>query len=416
MRWLVLLIALSGCAHSKWQVLEHDGLLSLASLYAVPVAQDAKDPHRAEALSALVRLQELRHDDLQLPETLDRLARGGARFIEPDASRVAYLRARIALREGNFAEAVSLCEQVIPSSQLFERAQYLRAIALADFRLERSAESIAIFERLANQAVDPKVKIQATLSLGRIAYREQRWSDSVRWYSEVAKHEPLRARVLVEQAWALGQLGDWDAARANVTSDEVKRSGISEAQLVEALALRGSGRGDEAEMIILREAPDVPISPDDRLMSVEANIASGEAELKKVKSAELARQLNQNLKTLRRAAGDLASKNLEAQQEEKAATAGRLALLSVELALERKDLETAIKRQEALVAQPPVDGPLLSELRLRLAALQRAKAAVSRGVPEEKAITEAMTSFERFLESNPVDVRLREAREVLSPD
>jgi hypothetical protein len=502
MRSLLLALVLTGCAHSQpqvarlaelktiaglgkaledpnqppsarleieWQLaqaLERAGLLNLAFLYSVSIERALKHPHRVDAVRSLIRSQEPRHDDLLVPAILKQMAEGDqAPELPPEeTARLAWLRARIAFRIGKLQDVVSMCTSVPAQSPVFARCEYLRALALSDERLNSGAgtdEAIAILERLAQTITAAHengdgVRAQTLLALGRLAYRQQRWRNSVLWYRQAAKIPSVRARALVEQSSALLRLEEWDGALALLTRDEVRDSAIPEAPLMEALAWHYAGRWIEVEAAMVRalahdfsETVDWKTASAERALKAlrtESGIAAGalkifktnlrlqrllssigsfEAELETVNRVELwkesglgarfARFLRLNLEALEKAAGHLALMELRSLQTEKTGTRDRLLMLGVEASLARKDVEFAIQRLESVLAKLPDTGPATSDTLFRLAALKQARAELLQGADAEEAKAEVALLIKRVLEGDASYERLEEARRFLDP-
>lgn len=447
MRALVFALLLAGCAHSlpapdfsaitaisdasadpkkepaerfelEWQLaqaLERAGLFHLTTVYLMPLVRNPEHPHRREAIQALLRLHEGGRDHLLIPAVLQQVGEVSG-LTELEGARLAWLQAFNAYRRGELEQTLELCARVAPASPLFERAQYLRALALSDPRQAGAArvkEAIGVLEQIAPQARDMEALV--LLALGRLTYREQRWADARRWYDEAAKLESIRPQALVEQAWVFIQLGDWKAALSNVTRGEVWNAGRSEAPMLEALALHYSGRPADAEAVIQRiqSSPALKhdwrteedeslalealtsrrlVSADEqtqlrrnvrlaRLVSMldtldaELNVINQVAEWKRLGlHATFSRYLAMHRRPIKITAEHYALMELRELQLLTAFDRDVAELVGVEVALSRRDVPLAIRRLESVASKLPKTMPGTSDLWFRVAALQQAKA------------------------------------------
>lgn len=447
----------------EWELahaLERAGLLNLAFIYATPLARTPAHPHHLDGLETLARLQALRQDDFLIPSIFNQYFEkpNPAVLSAPAMARVAWLRARIAFRRGQHADALALCAQVPAGAPVFARAQYLKAIILADVRFEagaRSGEALTILERLARPA-DPKqeggeqVREQALLALGRLAYGQKRWADSVRWYEQATQLAPIRARALFEQSFAFIQQRDWASALARLRSSEVRNSGLTEASLTEAIALHYSGdpagaegalqkarhpldtvNWNEAEparaAVAWRTGRDVaPQSlalarEDRRLARLFASIESFELERRLVldtaewrgsRTAEdFERFLTLNLGTLQKTSAVGAHNEFKELQRFSAFHAQAADIVGIEVALARRDLNGAIECAERTLSPLESEGgPAASDVRFRLAALKQARAEVLTGADAAQESAEVAQLIARILAGDQTWERLEEAR------
>lgn len=447
----------------EWElvpVLERAGLLNLAFIYATPLARAPAHPHHLDGLETLARLQALRQDDFLIPSIFNQYFEkpNPAVLSAPAMARVAWLRARIAFRRGQLADALALCTQVPAGAPVFARAQYLKAIVLADVRVEagaRSGEALTILEGLAGPA-DPKqegaeqVREQALLALGRLAYGQKRWADSVRWYEQAAQLAPIRARALFEQSFAFIQQRDWASALARLRSGEVRNSGLTEASLTEAIALHYSGDAAAAEAALeqarhpldtvdwneaeparaadaWRTGRDVAPRPlalareNRRLTRLFASIESFELERRLVldtaewrgtgTAASFEKFLTLNLGTLQKVSAQLAHGEFRELQRFSAFHAQAADIVGIEVALARRDLNGAIECAERTLSPLESEGgPAASDVRFRLAALKQARAEVLTGADAAQEHAEVAQLIARILAGDQAWERLEEAR------
>ncbi|MDP1827412.1 MAG: hypothetical protein Q8L48_29350 [Archangium sp.] len=442
------------------QALERAELLNLTFIYAVRLVRTPLHPHQVDGLETLARLQELRQDDFLIPSLFNTEFQKPSppALSAPAMARVAWLRARIAFRRGKHADALALCAQVPAGAPVFARTQYLKAIMLTDVRVEGGAgagEAATILERLAGPA-DPKqeggeqVREQALLALGRLAYGQKRWADSVRWYEQAAQLAPIRARALFEQSFAFMQQRDWVSALARLRSGEVRNSGLTEASLTEAMVLHYSGDPAAAEVALeqARHGPETVdwneaeparaadawrtgrgVAPeplalareDRRLARLFASIESFELERRLVldtaewrgtgTAASFAQFLTQNLETLQKTSAILAHGEFKELQRFSSFHAQAADLVGIEVALARRDLNGAIGCAErTLTALQGEGGPVASDLMFRLAALKQARAEVLTGAEAAQERLEVAQLIARILGGDQTWPRLEEAR------
>lgn len=442
--------------------LERARLFYLAFIDASALA-NSESPQRVMALETLVRLQEERQDDFFIPSLLERLSNEKrlGNLSSAAAARVTWLTARIAYRRGLFGQVVSLCEQVPSTSADFARAQYLMALALADDRLDAGAgldRARSVLGRLA-EGVDARqeraeaVHAQSLLALGRLAYARREWSVSVAWYERAAKRPSVRSTALFEQSLALIRAGDFGRALELLRSDEVRQSGNPEVAVTEAMAAHFARDATSAEAALARAraAPRVDwakaesglaldacrtgrdVSPMELKLAREnpillrllASLESAENERRVVSQVEAWQRdstgaafdslLRPNIDTLRQVADRFCLNTFRSQQAAVATSEGLAELVGIEVALARRDLDTAIARTELVVSRMPAKGAPTSELLFRLMALKQARAEALKGPEAEEARAEVVTLLERIADQDPAFDRLEEARRLPNP-
>lgn len=443
------------------QALEHAGLLNLAFIYVTAILRAPGHPHFLEAVEAQLRLQALRRDELLAPSILNnKLAHGAPAGLSPQGTaRLAYVRARIAFRKGELKNCLSLTSEVPPSSPVFARTQYQRAIALADPRLEggaRTDEAITTLEALAAledpaQEERERVRDQTLLALGRLHYGARRWSDASRWYELAAKRPAVKARAMFEESFVRFQQRAWAAGLALLQSREVRDSGIAEAATAEAMALHFAGDQAGAERAIAAaqlhregdtvdwttaEAPRAEdacrtgrwlapqtlalLQENHRIALVLANLEAFENERLAVTSAwqgepatTFEMYLTQNLGSLKLALGSMCLTELRNLERESGVATDVADLIGIEVALSARDLDRAIERAERMMNHMPEKSVPRADLLFRLVALRQARAEVMTGPDAAAERTQIAKDLEEILAGDPSFERMEEARHFL---
>lgn len=442
--------------------LQRARLFTLAFIYGSGVAKSS-GPQRLAALETLVRLQEQRQDDFLIPSMLERLSReqGLSGLSAFAVERVTWFNARIAYHRGLLSQVVALCEQIPPTSIDFARAQYLMGLALADERLEGGAgreRALGVFGRLAegvdqNQTGAEVVHAQSLLALGRLAYARREWAAATAWYERAAKLPSVRTTALFEQSLALLRAGDFVRSVALLRSDEVRESGIAEVALTEAMALHFSRDATSAEAALTRAAGTAPNvdwsnaapgralevcktgqggSPlelklareNPRLTRLLASLEAAESERRVVSQVESWQHdstasafdgyLGQNLETLRQVADRRCLNEFRNQQAAVDTSRGLAELVGIEVALARRDLDTAIARTESVLSRLPSKSVSTSEMLFRLMALKQARSEVLKGAEAQEAHAQVVALLERIVDGDPAFERLDEARRLLN--
>lgn len=440
----------------EWQLtqaLERAKLPLLAFVYRVGIAKAKGHPHQREALQAIVRHQEATQDDSIESGVVSKLSGGpdAPALLGDEAARVAWVRARTAFRKGELTEAHALAARVPRSHRDFARAVILRAIILSDARWKpapRTDEAIALLEELLSREVSPPaLRGHALLTLARLAHAQRRFAEAMRWYGQAAE---LREPEAEERGWTALQLHDWPRALERARA----ASGTSlEASLVEALALHYAGDSAAAEAAIARIAaaptsstnweettPEVALARvldasaglleeeraalrTARFQAAVRSMRSYEAEAAFVRQVEqwkgkplideLAGYLESNAAVLRKYVGTSARIELLRVQRTRAATRSQAQVVSIEVALARRDVATAAARLEQLAALL-LPGPARTEVLFRLAALKQAQAEVLEGSASDALRAEVVALIQQVL-ADATYPRLEEARAFLAP-
>ena len=136
----------------------------------------------------------------------------------PPTDLVKYTVAKSFYRQGEYARAKSLLEDVPEGSMFYGRARYVMGVMLVvDNQLE---DAIIEFEKVStssiNTAEDREVVDLANLALGRLFYEDNNLAKSSGYYQQVGRTSPYFADALYEISWTFIRDGDYLAALQSV--------------------------------------------------------------------------------------------------------------------------------------------------------------------------------------------------------
>lgn len=172
----------------------------------------------AEALQVVVKDLPLEYEE-DLRDELQRLAQTGQ--IPPDSKDAFhYIISKAAARSGHFGVAFEHAERVSSKFVNYWQAQFI--LAVADYSLGRQARA---YERMKKLKQDlAKVPTQEDLAslvninLGRMAFSEKKYSESVQYFRDIKKDHPMWVDALIEQGWSQLLAGDASGAIGNMYS------------------------------------------------------------------------------------------------------------------------------------------------------------------------------------------------------
>ena len=159
---------------------------------------------------------------------------------EDTAGFVAYHRGLELLQRGEDSWAEQYFEQVPEGSDWGERLAYLLAVRdLADNRVEDAISAMRALLEAEDLPAD--VRIDATRSLARLAYEQERYADALGHYEQLRTLASDDAALLLEMAWTNYWMGDARRALGLLVAMDApahKATLQPERYVLEALALR----------------------------------------------------------------------------------------------------------------------------------------------------------------------------------
>jgi hypothetical protein len=197
-----------------------------AFMYFNPIVQAGPaHPFHNKAVEAFVALQEQLRDDFLIPKILnnnyDKFADTWATLPLEVLARINYMVGRISYQSGKFDDAKQFLEALPDTSQFYAKAQYLRAITLADPRFAASDENdrrahteqaIDILEnilKIRTRQLDFAETQQLTLlALGRTNYNVGLFAKSVESYEKIPRFSKFWDQALFENGFARFQNDD----------------------------------------------------------------------------------------------------------------------------------------------------------------------------------------------------------------
>lgn len=142
--------------------------------------------------------------------------------IVPEESRDAfhYIIAKASSRQGHFNTAFEHAGKVSEKFKQYLNAQYIMSVS--EYSLNRRKESIdrqkKIKTHIDTKGGDKDLRALIALNLGRIAFQEKQYEESIKFYNEVKKDHSLWVDALIEQGWTQLLVGDAPGAIGNMYS------------------------------------------------------------------------------------------------------------------------------------------------------------------------------------------------------
>jgi tetratricopeptide (TPR) repeat protein len=172
----------------------------------------------AEALQVVVNDLPLEYEE-DLRDELQRMAQTGQLPAESkDAFH--YIIAKAAARSGHFGVAFEHAEKISAKFERYWQAQFI--LAVADYSLGRQTRAYDRMKKLKQDLSKlPSQEALASLvniNLGRMAFSEKKYSESVQHFRDIKKDHPMWVDALIEQGWSQLLAGDASGAIGNMYS------------------------------------------------------------------------------------------------------------------------------------------------------------------------------------------------------
>jgi tetratricopeptide (TPR) repeat protein len=237
---------------------EHNLPAAALTYQAAVYRRGESGPYFYRSLEELVQLQAQLQDRFLIGSLIarDRVDAWGSKLSADAMARLNLLSAEIAYRKSLYAQALALADAVPLENPVGAKAQYLKAIILADPRFPggaQAATALAVLERVVARKNDntqenfPSVQGLTALALGRIAYVLGRYPQAVAHFKFAETFPRFRREALLEGAFARFQNDDITGALAALRSPEITGAFVPEAPVLEGVIHGFFDRQDEAD-------------------------------------------------------------------------------------------------------------------------------------------------------------------------
>lgn len=140
--------------------------------------------------------------------------------VDKDARiRAHYIIAKGALKRDDYGAAHDNADKIPQDHKLYRHGQYIMAVA--EYAAGQGATSLSRLEKLKGlleKKPDDDLSSLVAINLGRVAFQEKKFKESVKYFLGINKGHPLWIQALTEQAWAQLLGGDNEGAIGNMHS------------------------------------------------------------------------------------------------------------------------------------------------------------------------------------------------------
>lgn len=172
----------------------------------------------AEALKLAVKDLPQEFEE-ELRDELQKLSKQGSVPLEAqDAFH--YIIAKASSRSGHYTTALESAEKVSPKFDRYMQAQFISAVS--EYALGRQTRG---YERMMKLKTDllakggsEDLKSLVDINLGRMAFAEKKYKDSIAHFRDIKKDHPMWVDALIEQGWTQLLVGDASGAIGNMYS------------------------------------------------------------------------------------------------------------------------------------------------------------------------------------------------------
>lgn len=211
-------------------------MYQLSAFQFISVIRDGNSKYVTPALEKLSLAANELGDDTLLNYAISRVRTESFPAVHRDM--LYYRIGEFQLRNGQHAEAVRSFEQVPKSSSLYEKALYMKGLALAQANNPKKAAVTfdALIDHKRLSSVTDTARVAAIIGKARALYQNKSWDESIQTYREVPRDSEFWHDTIFESSWAMLRSGRFRSALSNFQS--LHSPYYEESYLPESLLLR----------------------------------------------------------------------------------------------------------------------------------------------------------------------------------